>query len=128
MTGSMLDPSVHARLAAILPGESLLTQAEATRPYECDGLSAYRTQPAAVALPENEEQVAALLRVCHACHVPVVARGAGTSLSGGAMPHERGIVLSMAKFNRILDVDPVSRTAIVQPGVRNAAISEAAAP
>src|SRR4051794_19934936 len=125
---SMLDSAIHARLSAILPGEALLTSPEATRPYECDGLTAYRTVPAAVALPETEAQVAAVLRACHAAHVPVVARGAGTSLSGGAMPHAEGVVLSLAKFNRILAIDPLAQTAIVQPGVRNLAISEAAAP
>jgi len=124
----MLDPAIHARLSTILPGEALLTSPEATRPYECDGLTAYRTLPAAVALPETEAQVAAVLRACHAAHVPVVARGAGTSLSGGAMPHAEGVVLSLAKFNRILAIDPLAQTAIVQPGVRNLAISEAAAP
>src|SRR3954452_14669973 len=124
----MLDPTVHAQLATILPGESLLTSPEATRPFECDGMSAYRTVPAAVALPDSEAQVAALLRTCQAAGLPVVARGAGTSLSGGAMPHARGVVLSMAKFNRILALDPLARTAVVQPGVRNLAISEAAAP
>ena len=124
----MLDPVVHARLASILPGEALLTSAEATRPYECDGLSAYRTLPAAVALPENEAQVVATLRTCSGAGIPVVARGAGTSLSGGAMPHEKGVVLSLAKFSRIVSIDPLARTSVVQPGVRNAAISEAAAP
>ena len=122
----MLDPSIHARLSAILPGEALLTAPEATRPYECDGLTAYRTIPAAVALPGTEAQVAAVLRTCHAARIPVVARGAGTSLSGGAMPHAEGIVLSLAKFNRIVSIDPLARTAVVQPGVRNLAISEAA--
>ncbi|MDQ6618360.1 MAG: FAD-binding protein [Pseudomonadota bacterium] len=124
----MLDPRTLSDLAAILPGETLLTSPEATRPYECDGLSAYRMQPAAVALPHTEAQVAAILRTCNAAGVPVVARGSGTSLSGGAMPHERGIVLSMAKFNRIVAIDALARTAIVQPGVRNLAISEAVAP
>jgi glycolate oxidase len=81
-----------------------------------------------VALPETEAQVAAVLKTCHALGVPVVARGAGTGLSGGAMPHARGVTLSLAKFNRILQIDPVSRTARVQCGVRNLAISEAAAP
>jgi glycolate oxidase len=82
----------------------------------------------AVALPETEDQVQAVLRVCHALQVPVVARGAGTGLSGGAMPNADGVTLSLAKFNRILKVDPTSRTAVVQAGVRNLAISEAAAP
>ncbi len=124
----MLDPAVHAQLAAILPPASLLTTPEDTRPYECDGLTLYRAVPAAVAIPENEAQVVAILKRCHEARVPVVARGAGTSLSGGAMPDRNGVVLSMAKFKRILAVDPLSRTAVVQPGVRNASISEAAAP
>ena len=102
--------------------------AEDTTPYECDGLTAYRQRPLVVALPETEAQVAAVLKTCHALGVPVVARGAGTGLSGGAMPHALGVTLSLAKFNRILKIDPVSRTAVVQCGVRNLAISEAAAP
>ncbi|MFO6420616.1 FAD-linked oxidase C-terminal domain-containing protein [Hylemonella sp. W303a] len=115
-------------LQAVLPAHALLWQEEDTTPYECDGLTAYRQRPLAVALPETEEQVAAVLRTCHALNVPVVARGAGTGLSGGSMPHAMGVTLSLAKFNRILRVDPASRTAVVQAGVRNLAISEAAAP
>jgi glycolate oxidase len=111
-----------------LPEKSLLWTAEDTTPYECDGLTAYRERPLVVALPANEQEVQAVLRVCHAMHVPVVARGAGTGLSGGAMPHRMGVTLSLARFNRILSVDPRSRTAVVQCGVRNLAISEAAAP
>jgi len=114
-------------LRAVLPAHALLWHAEETRPYECDGLTAYRERPLAVALPETEEQVQGVLRACHALGVPVVARGAGTGLSGGAMPNKAGVTLSLAKFNRILKVDPVSRTARVQCGVRNLAISEAAA-
>ena len=123
----MLDPSVHAALAAILPPSALLTTPEATKPYECDGLTLFREVPAAVLLPENETQVVAILRRCHESRVPVVARGAGTSLSGGAMPDKAGVVLSLAKFNRILSIDRETRTAVVQPGVRNLAITEAAA-
>ena len=115
-------------LRACLPEKSLLWTAEDTTPYECDGLTAYRERPLVVALPANEQEVQAVLRVCHAMHVPVVARGAGTGLSGGAMPHRMGVTLSLARFNRILSVDPRSRTAVVQCGVRNLAISEAAAP
>ena len=123
----MLDPLVHAQLAAILPEPALLTAAEDTHPYECDGLSLYRQRPAAVALPENEAQVVAILQRCHEARVPVVARGAGTGLSGGTLPHPDGVLLSLAKFNRILAIDPLARTAVVQPGVRNLAISEAVA-
>ena len=115
-------------LRALLPEHALLWHQEDVVPYECDGLTAYRATPLCVALPETEAQVAAVLRTCHRLQVPVVARGAGTGLSGGAMPHERGVTLSLAKFNKILQVDPVSRTATVQCGVRNLAISEAAAP
>jgi len=124
----MLDPRVHAQLAAILPPSALLTAAEDTQPYECDGLSLYRERPAVVVLPETEAQVVAILKRCHEARVPVVARGAGTSLSGGALPDKNGVLLSLAKFNRILGIDPLARTAVVQPGVRNLAISEAAAP
>ncbi|HEV7914520.1 MAG TPA: FAD-linked oxidase C-terminal domain-containing protein [Albitalea sp.] len=119
---------VVAELSADLPPHALLWHGEDTVPYECDGLTAYRQQPLVVALPETEEQVAAVLRTCHRLDVPVVARGAGTGLSGGALPHALGVTLSLAKFNRILDLDPLSRTARVQCGVRNLAISEAAAP
>jgi glycolate oxidase len=123
----MLDSTVHAQLAAILPPSALLVSPEETKPYECDGLTLYRAQPAAVVLPESEAQVVSILKACHAARIPVVARGAGTSLSGGALPDPAGIVLSLAKFKRILAIDPIARTAVVQPGVRNLAISEAAA-
>ena len=119
---------VVSALQAVLPAHALLWQVEDTVPYECDGLTAYRERPLVVALPETEAQVAAVLKACHALNAPVVARGAGTGLSGGAMPHAMGVTLSLAKFNRILSIDPRSRTAVVQSGVRNLAISEAAAP
>jgi glycolate oxidase len=115
-------------LGAVLPAHALLWHSEDTVPYECDGLTAYRQQPLVVALPQTEEEVAGVLRVCHRLQVPVVARGAGTGLSGGALPHESGVTLSLAKFNKIVDIDPLARTARVQCGVRNLAISEAAAP
>jgi glycolate oxidase len=119
---------VVGALGAELPAHALLWRAEQTTPYECDGLTAYREAPMVVALPETEAQVAAVLRRCHALGVPVVARGAGTGLSGGALPHRLGVTLSLAKFNRVLQIDPVAQTATVQSGVRNLAISEAAAP
>ncbi len=119
---------VVAALGQVLPGHALLWHREDTIPYECDGLTAYREQPLVVALPENEAQVAAALAVCHRLGVPVVARGAGTGLSGGALPNKLGVTLSLAKFNRIVGIDPLARTATVQCGVRNLAISEAAAP
>lgn len=119
---------VVAALKPLLPAHALLWQTEDTTPYECDGLTAYRERPLVVALPETEAQVSAVLSACHRLKVPVVARGAGTGLSGGAMPHALGVTLGLARFNRILSVDKVSRTAVVQCGVRNLAISEAAAP
>ena len=115
-------------LQAHLPAHQLLWNREDTTPYECDGLPAYRERPLVVALPQTEAQVQAVLRTCHALDVPVVARGAGTGLSGGAMPHRMGVTLSLAKFNQIVSIDPLARTARVQCGVRNLAISEAAAP
>ncbi|HUF80169.1 MAG TPA: FAD-linked oxidase C-terminal domain-containing protein [Burkholderiales bacterium] len=119
---------VVAALRAFLPAPFVLFDDEDVRPYECDGLSAYRQVPMVVVLPETEEQVCRILRTCHEMRVPVVARGAGTGLSGGALPLGDGVLLSLARFMRILDVDPRSRTARVQPGVRNLAISDAAAP
>ncbi|MDE2442033.1 MAG: FAD-binding protein, partial [Betaproteobacteria bacterium] len=116
------------RLQLYMPERCLLTVEEDLRPYECDGLTAYRELPLAVCLPETESQVIDILRTCHQMGVPVVARGAGTGLSGGAMPHAQGVVLSLARFNKILRVDPLARLAVVQPGVRNLAVSEAAAP
>ncbi len=111
-----------------LPEDALLWHREDVTPYECDGLTAYRQRPLVVALPESEAQVAAVLKACHRLGVPVVARGAGTGLSGGALPHAMGVTLSLTRFNQIVRIDPVSRTAVVQCGVRNLAISEAAAP
>jgi glycolate oxidase len=122
----MLDSNALAALGEILPSSAMLTVAEDTRPYECDGLTLFREQPQAVLLPDDEAQVVAILRVCHAANIPVVARGAGTGLSGGATPDRTGVVLSLAKFKRIIAIDPLARTAVVQPGVRNLAISEAA--
>jgi glycolate oxidase len=115
-------------LNAVLPPHALLWNAEDTTPYECDGLTAYRQRPLVVVLPETEIEVQEVLQACHALKVPVVARGAGTGLSGGALPNVLGVTLSLARFNRIVKIDPVSRTAVVQCGVRNLAISEAAAP
>src|SRR5215208_537839 len=92
-------------LQAALPPDALLWHAEDTTPYECDGLTAYRQRPLVVALPETEAQVQAVLRACHAIGAPVVARGAGTGLSGGAMPHRLGVTLSLAKFNAIRSID-----------------------
>src|SRR6202795_4015074 len=96
--------------------DTLLAAQEDTRPYECDGLTLYRALPLAVLLPENEAQVVEILKICNAARLPVVARGAGTGLSGGATPNIDGVVLSLAKFKRILAVDPLARIAVLQPG------------
>ncbi len=117
-----------ARLRQFLPAEGVLADEEELRPYECDGLSAYRRVPLVVALPETTGQVTRILRLCREHEVPVVARGAATGLSGGALPLSDGLLLSLTKFNRILSIDPDNRLARVQPGVRNLAISEATAP
>ena len=116
------------QLRSFLPPDAVLYQTEDLKPYECDGLSAYRQLPMIVALPHSEEQVVKVLQLCHATRTPVVARGAGTGLSGGALPHAQGVLLSLAKLKQIIAIDPLARTARVQPGVRNLAISEAAAP
>jgi len=116
------------RLREILPLESLLFEREDLNPYESDGLTAYRQLPLLVVIPETEAQVQQILRICYEESVPVVARGSGTGLSGGALPLKNGVLLSLAKFSRIVHLDPVARIARVQPGVRNLAISEAAAP
>ncbi|WP_420476800.1 FAD-linked oxidase C-terminal domain-containing protein [Noviherbaspirillum sp. ST9] len=118
---------VVAALRRKLPEHCILFNEEDTRPYECDGLAAYRQLPMVVALPQTEAQVIDILKICRELKVPIVPRGAGTGLSGGAMPIADGVVLSTARFNRILKMDPYSRTAVVQPGVRNLAISDAAA-
>ena len=113
-------------LQKVLPAASVLHEAEDLRPYECDGLSAYQQVPLVVVLPETIQQIEDILSFCNHQKIPVVARGAGTGLSGGALPLENGILMSLAKFNRILEIDVENRTARVQPGVRNLAISEAA--
>jgi len=115
------------RFREFLPAESVIDQPTSLAAYECDGLSAYREQPLLVLLPETIEQVQQVMRLCHEERLPVVSRGAGTSLSGGALPHAEGVVLSLAKMSRILKVDHLSRLAVVEPGVRNLAISEAVA-
>ena len=117
---------LYRQLVQIIPAERLLVTAEDLAPYECDGLSAYRQLPLMVALPETTGEVKHILQVCRELQIPVVARGAGTGLSGGALPHESGVILSLAKFSKIINIDPQNRTARVQPGVRNLAISEAA--
>ncbi|MDQ6978421.1 MAG: FAD-binding protein, partial [Ghiorsea sp.] len=114
-------------LAACLAESSLLVSEEELKPYECDGLSVYKGLPLAVVLPETIEQAQAIIQLCQQQHTPIIARGAGTGLAGGVMPTKGAVVLSLAKFNRVLNVDLENRTATVQPGVRNLAISEAVA-
>ena len=123
----LLPPDFLSALQKVLPERAVLRSADERRPYECDGLSGYKALPGVVVLPDCLEQVCSVMRLCQQYSVPVVARGAGTGLSGGATPHPEGVLLSMARFNRILSVDPVACTARVQPGVRNLAISEAVA-
>ena len=132
MHAAVQKPSVRAALLAelrsFLPEQSVLAESEELKPYECDGLSAYRQLPMLAVLPENEEQVQRVLLACNKHRVPVVARGAGTGLSGGALPIGDGVLLPLTKFMRLLEIDAIARTMRVQPGVRNLAISEAAAP
>src|SRR5690606_13894863 len=116
------------RLKGRVPAHCILSKAEDTRPYECDGLSLYRSLPPVVIRPEIEGQVVAVLQACKAFKIPFVARGAGTGLSGGAMPHAQGVLVGLAKLNQIRKIDLDTATAVVQPGVRNLAISEAAVP
>lgn len=117
--------SIAEDLRAIVPGEGVIVDEDERRPYESDGLTAYRTLPLIVVLPETAAQVADVLKYCKAHGVKVVPRGAGTSLSGGALPLEDGILLGMGKFNRVLEVDYDNRCAVVQPGVTNLAITHA---
>src|SRR6188472_3365318 len=127
-----LDPDILRRrgeivaaLQAIVPGEGVIDDLDGMRPYECDGLSAYRQMPLVVVLPERVEQVSAILRYCQDNKVKVVPRGAGTSLSGGSMPVGDAILLGLGKFNRILEIDFANRCAVVQPGVTNLSITHA---
>ena len=118
------DPLIN-QLQAVLPASCIVSDPVSMKPYECDGLSGYRQMPRVVVLPETVEQIQAVMRVCQQTDTPIVPRGAGTSLSGGAMPHKDGVVLSVARLNSILNIDTQNRTATLQPGVRNLAVSEA---
>ena len=116
------------RFYQVLPKDAVLTNKEQLYPYECDALTAYKEIPLIAVLPKNIDEVIAVVDICRELDVPVVARGAGTSLSGGALPHKEGVLLNMAKLNKILEINPENRTARVQPGVRNLAITDAAKP
>jgi glycolate oxidase len=128
----LLDDAVLKRRAAIVaalqslvPGEGVIASEEAMRPYESDGLTAYRQLPMVVVLPETTAQVAAVLAYCHREGIKMVPRGAGTSLSGGALPLGDGVLLGMAKFKRIREIDFDNRVAVAEPGVTNLAVSQA---
>jgi glycolate oxidase len=123
----MLSPAFLSKLRSLLPAHCVLNEREDLLPFESDGLAAYRNTPDVVVLPENEAQVAAVLQLCHQNKIAVVARGAGTGLSAGAIPVDGAVLLVLAKLNRIKAIDPLARTAVVEPGVRNLAISEAVA-
>src|SRR5579862_5805864 len=123
----MAEVDIAAALRRLLPEDCVLSREEERRPYECDGLTVFRQLPALVVLPRTPEQVRQVLLTCRELRVPLVARGAGTGLSGGATPHAQGVLLSCARMNRILEIDPLGRSARVEPGVPNLRVSEAAA-
>jgi glycolate oxidase len=116
------------RLRQLLPPERLLVQAQQLAAYESDGLTAFRQRPLAVAIPETSDEVIALVRLCNELKLPFVARGSGTSLSGGSLPVADGVVITLNRLNQILRLDPAQRIAVVQPGVINSAVTIAAAP
>jgi glycolate oxidase len=121
-------PAFLAALADIYPPARLLCHPAELAPYESDALTSYRARPRAVVLPERPEEVVATVRLCHGAGVPFMARGSGTSLSGGSLPVEDGVVIALNRLNRILRLDPGERLAVVQPGVVNLEVSKAAAP
>jgi glycolate oxidase len=124
----MLREDLLPALGRLIPPDRLLTRPGALAPYECDGLTAYRARPRAVVLAESAEEVIETVRLCHASRVPFMARGSGTSLSGGAVPIEDGIVIALNRMTRVLRLDPEARIVVVEPGVVNLAVSAMAAP
>src|SRR3954469_13937501 len=122
-----MSAAVLQRLSAIVPRGRLLERPEHLAAYESDGLTAFRTRPLAVVIPETAEEVIALVRFCHDERLPFVARGSGTSLSGGSLPVAGGIVIALNRLNRILRLDPMQRLAVVEPGVVNLEVTQAAA-
>ena len=126
-SSSITQASLAAEFRQFIAADYVISDEETQRVYECDGLAAYCELPMLTVLPETLEQVQRVLKICHQHQIPVVARGAGTGLSAGATPHACGVLLSLAKFNQILDIDSAARVARLQPGVRNLAVSEAAA-
>ncbi len=120
--------TLRRQFLQFLSTEAVLSDKEELHPYECDGLSAYKQLPLIVVIPENIEHIIKIVKICRQTNTPLVCRGAGTSLSSGALPVADGVLLSLAKLNAILDIDPINRQMRVQPGVRNLAISQAAEP
>ena len=128
MQSSISTKDLADQFRQVMPTESVLEQQQQLQPYECDALTAYRQLPRLALLPSNLEEIQASVNICRRHHIPIVARGAGTSLSGGALPHADGVLLNLAKLNKVIEIDVENRTATVQPGVRNLAISDAAKP
>ena len=116
------------RMRDICGAGNVITDPLELRTYECDGLTAHRCVPALVVLPGSAAEVAAIVAACAQAKVPFVARGSGTGLSGGALPHQDGVLVVMSRMRKILEIDPVSRRAVVEPGVTNLSVSKAAAP
>ncbi len=123
-----LPPALVAELEAAVGTAHVITEPEQLRIYDCDGLTGWRAMPACVVLPASTEEVQAVVRLCPRERLPFVARGAGTGLSGGALPVAEGIVVSVARMNRILEVDLASQRVVVEPGVANLDVTRAVAP
>ena len=122
------EQTLLSELRRLLPEDAVVVERESLKPFECDGLTLYRQLPLVAVLPDTADQVQEILRLCHRLQVPVVARGSGTGLCGGAMPHPQGVLLNLGKLDRVLAIDPLARTATLEPGVTNLHISEVAAP
>lgn len=123
----VLDSALR-RFHEVLPPNGVITDPQRLRTYECDGLASYRVVPAVVVLPENQEQIQQVVRICAEHRIPFVARGSGTGLSGGALPHSDGVLIVTAKMRRILEIDVENERAVVEPGVINLDVTKAAAP
>ncbi|MBM3846482.1 MAG: FAD-binding protein [Verrucomicrobia bacterium] len=119
---------VLQRLSTLIPAERILTRPAELASYESDGLTAFRARPDAIVVPETQEETIDIVRLCHELGIPFVARGSGTSLSGGSLPVANGIVIALNRLNRILHIDPTTRTAVVEPGVINTHVTQAASP
>ncbi|GAA2348580.1 FAD-linked oxidase C-terminal domain-containing protein [Saccharopolyspora halophila] len=126
--GRVLPAAVVREFQAALPDGALITDPQRLRTYECDGLASYRVVPAAVVLPETAEQIQKVVKACAAHDIPFVARGSGTGLSGGALPHSSGVLVVTSKMRRILEIDTANERAVVEPGVINLDVTKAAAP